>query len=479
MTSAANPDRLAARLGDRVRATAGPWEVYAERARRYEVHFNGTSIELVRGPIIVEGYGIRLFRPKGKETGVGYQASTDLSDDGVRAAIADAEEVSHVSRFPAQDPALPASTGAAAGPELVDPALWSDPARSLDDFAAKLFASFEGRAGVVPSFGSAKATLAEISIANSRGLDTAYAHTIVETEIGVKSFGGPEGRPPGEYWVTGTSRRVEADRLPALVDDWARYARDARNAASPPTGQIPVVLPPDVSEGFIPAVIGFKLGAVAALRELAIPAGTRVGGDDLTIYDDGTVDWAVGSAPIDDEGTPRVARPVVVNGRAAAPMSDVLHARALDSTSTGNAGRGDRFRSIAAWGRFHHAPSPRLSTAVIPPGSGGSDAELVEQVEDGIWVQQIGWAQPDILTGRFGGEIRIGYRIRHGKLAEPVRGGVVGGMVIGPEGTASLFSGLSARGSKSQLVPGLSTPTLVVQTLSVSGEAGAGATASP
>ncbi len=478
MTSAVNPDRLAARLGDRLRATPGPWEVYAERARRYELHFNGTSIELARGPIIVEGYGIRLFRPKGKETGVGYQASTDLTDDGVRATIGDAEEVSRVSRFPAEDPHLPDPKTPSGGPELVDRALWSEPVRSLDDFASKLFASFEGRPGVVPSFGSAKATLAEISIANSLGLDAAFAHTIVETEIGVKSFGGPEGRPPGEYWVTGTSRRLEADRLPALVDDWARYATDARAAASPPTGQVPVILPPEVSEGFIPAVLGFKLGAVAALRELAIPAGTRVGGDDLTVRDDGTLDWAVGSAPIDDEGTPRVARPVVVDGRAEAPLSDVLHARALESTSTGNAARADRFTPSPAWGRFHHAPSPRLSTAVIPPGDGGSDAELIEQVEDGIWVQQIGWAQPDVITGRFGGEIRIGYRIRHGKLAEPVRGGVVGGAVIGAEGTPSLFSGLSARGSKSRLVSGLSTPTLVVQTLSVSGEASPTPTAS-
>jgi len=49
----------------------GPWEVFGERSRRYEIHFNGRSIEMVRGPISLEGYSLGLFRQRDGGAGVG------------------------------------------------------------------------------------------------------------------------------------------------------------------------------------------------------------------------------------------------------------------------------------------------------------------------------------------------------------------------------------------------------------------------
>ncbi|MGI0071496.1 MAG: TldD/PmbA family protein [Thermoplasmata archaeon] len=474
------PAHLALPIADRLRATPAPWEVYAERSRRYEIHLNGTHVELVRGPITLEGYGLRVFRPHGAETSVGYQASTDASEEGVRATLADAEEVARFSQFPAHEPELPAGRPASSGVRIVDPALWADPSGSLDSYVAALLAALEGKKGVAPSFGSVKATLSEVSIANSAGLDCAYAQTSVETEVAIKAFGGPEGRPPGEYWVTGLARRLEPDTLPALTRDWSRYAEDARRAKAPPTGEMPVVLPAEVAEGVVPIVVGFKFSAAALLRDLAFPTGTRVGADGLQLHDDGTLDWAVASTPVDDEGTPKGSREIVSGGRVSDLLYDVLHARALKASSTGSALRSSAMDPSvrSGWGKFRYRPTPRASTIVIPPGTGGTDAELVEQVDEGLWVQQIGWAQPEPISGMFGGEIRIGYRIHHGKIAEPVRGGTVGGIVMGPEGAASLFTGLSAAGSKAQLLAGLSSPTLLVRSLAVSGESGP-ATAAP
>ena len=109
---------------------------------------------------------------------------------------------------------------------------------------------------------------------------------------------------------------------------------------------------------------------------------------------------------------------------------------------------------------------------VVEPGTGGSDAEIAEIAGDGIWLQQLGWASPDAISGAFGGEIRIGYRIRNGKLAEPVRGGTIGGTVVAPPGTPSLLSCISAIGSEARLVDDLSSPTLLVKPLTVAGDSG-------
>ena len=126
--------------------------------------------------------------------------------------------------------------------------------------------------------------------------------------------------------------------------------------------------------------------------------------------------------------------------------------------------------------RFTHTPSPANSTLVVEAGTDGTDAELAEIAGDGIWLQQLGWASPDPISGAFGGEIRIGYRIRNGKIAEPVRGGTIGGTVVAPPGTPSLLTSIAAIGSKARLVDDLSSPTLLVKTLTVAGESGGGPT---
>jgi predicted Zn-dependent protease len=466
------PSNLAVRVADRLSGLAGPWDVFAERSRRFEIHLNGLRVELTRGPIVLEGYGLRLLRGIDGQTGIGYQASTDPSDEGVRSAVRDAEKFARFNQFPAPHPELPSGrppTGN--GAAIVDPALWSDPSGSLEGFAAALVAAFEGRKGVVPSFSSVKATLIETSITNSAGLVHAYTHTVVETEVAVKAFGGPEGRPPGEYWFTEIGRRLDSRPLPTVASDWSRFAEDARHAGSTPNGEVPVVLPPEVLAGIVPTVVRFQFGAAARLRGLGVVPESQVGAEGLNVVDDGTFDWGIGSSPVDDEGTAQRKRQLISNGRANELLFDVLHADALGAKSTGNGARtGGIDPSASVSRRFTRRPMPDASTIVIPAGDGGTDAEVIEQVEDGIWVQQIGWAEPDGLSGRFGGEIRIGYRIRHGKLAEPVRGGTVGGVVVAREGAPSLLQNLSVIGSKAELRGSLSSPTLLIRSLPVSGD---------
>jgi predicted Zn-dependent protease len=463
---------LAAGVADRLRGLPVPWDLYAERSRRFEIYVNGTQVELTRGPIVLEGFGLRLLTSNDGQTGVGYQASTDFSDEGIRSAIADAERFARFNRFPAKHPGLPSGRATVSNEsKIVDSELWTDPSAALDRFGSALLAAFEGRQGVVPSFSSVKATLIETSLANSAGLAYAYAHTVVETEVAVKSFGGPEGPPPGEYWYRDVGRRLDSRPLPTFADEWSRYARDARYAKSPPNGAIPVVLPPEVLAEIIPTVVRFQFGAAARLRGLAVTPEAKVGAEGLDLFDDGRFDWGIGSSPVDDEGTPQRKRQLLSSGRAAELLFDVLHADALGASPTGNGARTAGLDlGTSSWRKFTRRPAPDASTIVLPAGSGGTDAEIIEQIDDGVWVQQIGWAFPSPLSGRFGGEIRLGYRIRHGRLAEPVRGGTVGGAVVATEGAPSLLHDLSAIGSNPRLTGSLSTPTLAIRSLPVSGD---------
>ena len=470
MTEGPPASDLAFRVADQLRLTV-PWDVVGQRVRRFELHLQGTEVELERGPIAVEGYGIRVFPSKGERLSPGFQASTDLSPKGISTTVREAETVARHADFPARSVDLPSGSGGAApAVPVVDPKLWDDPMGTLQGYVHALVEAFRGRPGVALSFGSVRTSLSEMSVTNSAGRKATLASTLVELELAIKAFGGPEGSPPGEYWVNESFRRLDPGRAAASVAEWCRYAQDVRRAKPPPSGDLAVVLPTDVLAGILLPVIGSRFSGSARLRRIAPEVGTTVGTDRLTVRDEGDYPWSVGSAPYDDEGSARSRQTLVERGVVAGHLYDSLYAAALGTASTGNAVRS----AVGPSGglRFAHPPSPGLSTLVVAPGDGGSTDELLAAAGDGIYVTQLGWASPDPISSSFGGEIRIGYRIRGGKLAEPVRGGTVGGVVLAPPRAPSLFANLLAVGSQTAVSDALVSPTLVVRPLTVAGTSG-------
>jgi predicted Zn-dependent protease len=470
MTTPKVTAQTAFRVAEQLKRAPAPWDVFGERVTTHEIHFGPKGVELVRGPLVLEGYGVRVLRARDGKTSIGYQASTDASPSGVSTALEGAETVSRYSQFPAKEVSLPSGTGAGAPtPEIADPAIWADATGALSKYTESLFAAFRGRSGIALSFGSVKTRSTEVTIANSSGLAAGYAHTRVELEVAVKSFGGSEGAPPGEYWVTAYDRRLDEEPIPQLADDWSRYASDARRAKAPPSGDHAVVLPPTVLEAILPQSLGYKLSGRAELREMAPTLGSRVGASQVTLEDDGTLPWAPASSPVDDEGTPQRKRTLVAGGVATELLYDALHGSALGHASTGSGFRSG-FAEMGGGGHFAHPPGPGCTTLSIAGGSGGSDEELIETARDGVWIQQLGWASPEGLTTMFGGEIRIGYRIHNGKLAEPIRGGTLGGLVLGPPKAASLLANVTAIGSMPVLSGRVRVPTLLVNPMTFGGE---------
>ena len=469
MSAARGRDAAAFRVADQL-AGKEPWEVFGERIRRFEIHLSGDVVEMTRGPIAIEGYDIRVFRPHDDSLGVGRQASNDFSPEGVRATLEDAERAARYASFPAPRFELPSGRGATGGiVEVLDRGLWEYPMDSLENYVATLKAALEGRPGFALSFGSIRATLVETSICNSYGLRTGYGHTQVELEVGVKAFGGPEGPAPGEYWLNDSDRRLRPAELARKADDWCRFADDVRRGSPAPTGEMPVILPSAVLAGILPTVAGGRLTGSARLHGIAVAPGTKVASEMVTVHDDGRLPWAPMSSPVDDEGVPQRKRVLIDHGLMSEVLYDSLHAGAFATNSTGSAFRGvsSGFRT---WYRFLQPPGIAPSTIVVSPGDGGSDAELVERAREGVWIQEIGWSSPDPVSGAFGGEIRLGYRIRNGKIADPIRGGTVGGFVFAPPKSPSLLNRLQAIGSTSAFVEPVSCPPILVGGLPIGGE---------
>lgn len=457
------------RVGDRLRTRLEtPWEAFGERLRRYEVHLTGRRVEMIRGPIRLEGYGVRLLRPHDGLIRVGFAASNDLSDAGIDGASERAEAAARFSRFPARRVDLPSSVAAHAPPvENQDRDLWERPMETLLAYRDRLLAAFEGSRDEVLSFGSLRATLTETTLTNSEGIQRQYGHTLVDVELAVKATGGPEGAAPGEYWVNERHRRLDLRSVEEAVAAWRRRAQDVRRASPPATGETTVVLPPSVLADVLPATLGYRLSGVSELRKMAPPPGSRVGSEVVHVADDGRFPFGPGTAPFDDEGIPQARRDLIAAGLFQGGVNDLLHASALGQAPTGN-GRRESALTLS-WFHFDRTPSPQPTTLVVAPGSGGSEAELAEAVGEGLWIDQLGYAFPDPVSTSYGGEIRVAYRIHRGKLGEPVRGGTLGGVVLGREGEPSLLASARAIGSRPALAGQLSTAPWIVDRMAVAG----------
>ena len=67
-----------------------------------------------------------------------------------------------------------------------------------------------------------------------------------------------------------------------------------------------------------------------------------------------------------------------------------------------------------------------MTNTMIARGTSDPD-EILRSVKDGVFVKKMGGGQVDVVSGNFAFEITECYRIRDGKLAEPLRGATLVG----------------------------------------------------
>lgn len=207
------------------------------------------------------------------------------------------------------------------------------------------------------------------------------------------------------------------------IDDCARTAarRATKNvdAQPAPAGTYTVVLSAEAGGTLVHESVGHGLEADLNLRGMSVYSGRigeQVASPLITVIDDGTDPGQRGTAALDDEGTQTQRTVLIENGILRTYMSDQKHARLLGIPESGNARRQS----------FRHLPICRMTNTMIAPGE-SDPAEILASVEDGIFVRKMGGGQVDVVSGNFAFEVTESYRIRDGRLAEPLRGATLVG----------------------------------------------------
>lgn len=193
----------------------------------------------------------------------------------------------------------------------------------------------------------------------------------------------------------------------------------AKNAVPVEPGTYTCVLAPEVTGVFAHESFGhksesdFMLGSENMRKEWAI--GTKVGSDGLNIMDSG-IHAGSGYVPYDDEGTKATETYLVKNGILSGRLHSAATAAALEEEVTGNA------RAM----NFEFEPIVRMTSTYI---GGGNETfeELLRGAEGGIYIPSYNHGSG---MSTFTIAPRTAYRIRDGKIAEPLRVSVISGNVM-------------------------------------------------
>jgi len=379
-----------------------------------------------------------------KEGRVGYASTTDPSD--IRGLVNSATET---APFGAQAKfKLPEKTKY---PQIkvFDPAVESIPVEKMIALGEELIALITKHTPDIICEAMVAKDIVSLRLMNSGGGEASYKKSVFSL-----SLWGTLIRGTDMLFVGESKSSCHPITTPEEVADVVLQQLElAKNQASAPTKQLPVIFTPrGVASAIIPSLAMAFNGKI--VLQGASPIGNKIGqrvfDPKLSLCDDPTLAYRPNSRPADDEGVPSQLTPLIEGGRVANFFYDLQTAALAKTRSTGNGSRNGGL------------PSPSPTTLTIAPGEVSFD-DMVGDIKEGLVIEHLmGAEQGNILGGDFSGNVLLGFKIESGKIVGRVKDTMVSGNVY------QLLKEATAIGSKPEWVGGfVQTPHIYCPRLSV------------
>ena len=258
-------------------------------------------------------------------------------------------------------------------------------------------------------------TVSDILIANSDGLWVTDTRTRSRFHVSVTAGSG------GEIFTAGESPGAQRGFEFFEGLDVEHHAREAAEravrmlgAGYASGGNMTVVMGSGFGGVIFHEACGHLLETEAVRRKASVFAGKlgeRIAHPEVTAIDDGTIANSWGSIGVDDEGRAPERTVLIENGVLKTYLSDRVGASQTGVALSGSARRES----------YQYAPVSRMRNTFIAAGPHTPEAVLAS-VDDGLYAKKMGGGSVNPATGEFNFAVEEAYRIRGGKIAEPVRG---------------------------------------------------------
>ncbi len=387
-------------------------DLYEEETRNASVSLRDRKIENATAGI---EYGIGLRLIFGTDVVYGYTGSdtTDALLQLLRALVA----ARLTSRASQQKPGvrLPALTHAPGMQQVLRSPAATGQAAKLPFLKRAEEAGYSASPSVVQVSASLNDSYRRITIANSEGLFISDERTRVRFFVSVTAEKNGErfasSESPGA--LRGFEFFDELD-IEMLTRSAAERALRMLSAGYIEGGKMPIVLGNGFGGVIFHEACGHPL-ETEALRKKATPfagkLGQMVAHPAVTAVDDGTIYQSWGSLAIDDEGMPTEKTMLIENGILRNYIADRVGALECNVRRTGSARRES----------YKYAPVARMRNTYIAAGMSSLE-DMLSGIDEGLDAPKLGGGSVNPATGEFNFAVEEGYRIRKGKIAEPVRG---------------------------------------------------------
>ncbi|MEO6829281.1 MAG: metallopeptidase TldD-related protein [Acidobacteriaceae bacterium] len=396
--------------------------------------------------------GLRVFQ--GLRTA--STSSSDLSREGVEHLIAGAMSLVSVT---SEDPfaGLPEREEFGALPDDLDlfyEDVYSLPVAERIEFARRTEAAAMAADARIQnsSGGSFDAATGRKILANSRGFIGESRRS--SCSISAQPIAQlPDGSMQRDYWYSSQRSLGLLDSPESVGQEAARRTVRKLGARKISTQRVPLVFAPEVARSILGAILG-AINGNAVYRNasfLAGKLGETVGGNNLTIVDDGTLRGGFGSAPFDGEGLPTRRKLVMEHGVLTSYLLNTYTARKLGLQSTGNASRG-----------LAGAPGIGTGNCYLEPGE-KTPEEIIAGIPQGLYVTDLIGHGVNIVTGDYS-HGASGLWIENGELTYPVEEITVAGNL------KEMLRNISGIGSDLVFRSAVACPTLCIEGMTIAGE---------
>ena len=243
--------------------------------------------------------------------------------------------------------------------------------------------------------------------------------------------------------------------LKALLERLERKIKWSKKIVSIESASMPVIFTPKALLVLILPFISGLNGMIVnkKISPLQDKINELISNSLLSMYSDGTIDYASGSAPYDDEGVLMRRLPMIEKGILKNYYYDLQNAAEAGVEPTGNGIRPG----------FHSSPSPGVANLVIPEGK-ISFQEMIKDIKEGIIVDQVlGLGQGNVLSGAFSNNVQLGFKIKNGKVVGRIKNVMIAGNAF------EVMKDIVAIGDESRWVSGqYYFPHIYIKSISVS-----------
>jgi PmbA protein len=386
-------------------------ELYEVRSFELPVRFNAGALESIRS-VETAGRALRVIH-QGR---LGFSTTTDLTDGNTLSqnALA-AAQFSDPVVFEFPDQPAPSTV------PCFDPQV-----EGLDE--RQLIALGEEVAGRIQAYdpelqveASVNKQIEEVRLLNTKGLVLEDRRSSLSLSLEVTQT------REDDIWIVGRSvssrQRGDIDG-PALAEYVVERLRWGAKTVSIPSRPMPVVF--NLGGALVPLMplLWGLNGRYVYLNTspLSEKLGQPAFDEQLTLVDDGRLDFGVRSASFDDEGVPTSTRRLIEAGRVRQFLYDLKTAAQAGTQPTGNGFKSGLFR-----GGYKQRPDVAPANWLVTPGEQSLE-QILQGLDEALLVEDVlGLGQGNIIAGEFSNNVFSGFLVRRGEILGRVKNTMIAG----------------------------------------------------